>query len=106
MSSSRKKILITARTAAVAAHSIDTEFGIGSHMTAGMGGALSCYGLATTEEVDIFVWHDGDWVGFLTEAGAAIVLTATIKRITITAPGRYSVLKDISAGAAQVEWDY
>lgn len=106
MSAHRSKILIAATTGAVAAHSKTTEFAVGTHMSAGVGGGLSCYGLATTEEVDIFVRHNGAWERYKTAAGANIVLTATIKRVAVVIPGRYSVLKDASAGAAAVEWDY
>lgn len=93
------KRLISARTAAVALGSAETVF-----VPQGSVAKLSATALATTEEVDIYD------VGLLREttalydrSGNLQKLTATAPQIRLHGPLRFTIAKDITAGACAVD---
>ena len=65
---------------------------------------VSCPGLATTEEVDIYVKTAGGYAIFGV-VGTAWKLTATIQAISLPAGPVYAFAKDATAGAAGVYVD-
>jgi hypothetical protein len=95
----QSKTLITARAAAVTLGNADTVF-----VPQGCRATLKADGLAGAEEVDIYsvsltrateVMYD--------RSGNAQKLTATAPQIQIHGPERFTIAKDATAGACEVE---
>lgn len=87
--------IITPRTAEVVTHaSFETE----GYQQA----IISAAGLATTEEVDIFVMTPGGYAIWAGDGGAAVTLTAAKQAVVVPGGPRYAVLKDVTAGSVGV----
>lgn len=87
--------LIKPVTAAVVSH---VKFSTDSYQDV----ILSASGLATTEEVDIFIAAGSGWVLAVDKQGAVAKLTATKPSIELPAGPIYGILKDATASAAGV----
>jgi hypothetical protein len=94
-----RKTLISARTAAVTLGSAETVF-----VPQGIWATLSAYGLATTEEVDIYTVSLTRATKLMYDrSGNLQKLTATGPDIQIHGPVYFTIAKDATAGACEVE---
>lgn len=61
--------------------------------------------LAGAEEVDIMMASGGTWKTVTDKDGNVQKLTSSINQIVIDAPGRYGIMKDVTAGNCGVYAD-